>query len=733
VRIDVVLIDKDQQNMKMLSRVKDRKQRTVVSVLKVLLAAFAAFAMIGNLVNRSAEDSRSIGDLLKFEDSRSISNPRGTILVTDAEDSRSIGDLVNFEDSISISKPRGTILVTGAAGYIGSHTALQLLEKHYFVVGLDNLSRGSQRAVSVLSTFENFAFEYADLGNKEEINRIFEKYSISAVIHLASFSFVQESIRYPKLYKDNIERNTMNVVDSMLAHKVENIVFASSCSVYGNAAMLPLLTEDTPPRPTSQYGMSKLKAEQYITSKASLTAHIMRYFNVVGADPKGRLGANPRPQFDKYGRLWTQCMAVVRGQRSCVKINANQFRDYVHVDDVARANIAALEAPKDTDAVRVWNVASSKKVLTEDFIATAEAVSETSIPICKSGDPEQSSRANEPDNPIGSAARLETTLGWKPRYIHLDEVLSTAWHYDRDKKAETAIIMFDTRGLDVDLDSNYIYHRWTADLNYQYARRHGYDFIYMKSDGIISYESDPAESVNKKSDGVNSKYKTRANCYLELPEKNSTVPRGASWCKLLAVASVLERGYSTVVMIDSDAFFKLDAPDIETSFFREPGDERLVWFPTNAPWEPKLPNGGMQIWRSPSPASWRLLRQWWQINLSPQENCYEQDALWKIVTGFFDGVCQSERAPTRAKACGVGILDLDFNDEKKWKKKTLPNIHIPSVPHYIKLRKKVIRSEWAKLEDARSNNVFDKVEVMPPRETKRLQRVLGMSTENAYC
>ena len=146
----------------------------------------------------------------------------------------------------------------------------------------------------------------------------------------------------------------------------------------------------------------------------------------------------------------------MRGQRSCIKSNANQqFRDYVHVDDVARANIAALEAPQGTDAVCVWNVASSKKYLTEDFVATAEAVLGTSIPICKRGGPEENRRKHDPDNPIGSAARLEATLGWKPHYVHLAEVLSTAWHCARDKKAETAIVMFDTRGLDVDLDSDW--------------------------------------------------------------------------------------------------------------------------------------------------------------------------------------------------------------------------------------------------------------------------------------
>jgi hypothetical protein len=138
-RMDVVDIA-DQQNIRTILRVKDNLKKQTVSVLKVLLAVSAAFALIRNLGrgmhmlrgDRSAEYSISIGDLFA-------------------------------EYPISISKPRGTILVTGAAGYIGSHTALRLLEKSYFVVGLDNLSRGSQRAVSVLSSFENFAFECADL------------------------------------------------------------------------------------------------------------------------------------------------------------------------------------------------------------------------------------------------------------------------------------------------------------------------------------------------------------------------------------------------------------------------------------------------------------------------------------------------------------------------------------------------------------------------------------------
>eukprot|EP00522_Entomoneis_paludosa_P007067 CAMPEP_0172444910 /NCGR_PEP_ID=MMETSP1065-20121228/4925_1 /TAXON_ID=265537 /ORGANISM="Amphiprora paludosa, Strain CCMP125" /LENGTH=275 /DNA_ID=CAMNT_0013195671 /DNA_START=199 /DNA_END=1023 /DNA_ORIENTATION=+ len=229
-------------------------------------------------------------------------------------------------------------------------------------------------------------------------------------------------------------------------------------------------------------------------------------------------------------------------------------------------------------------------------------------------------------------------------------------------KNKTIILMVDSRSLDMDLNNTYIYWRWAAEMNFYYAQKHRYDFQYIRSqsyDDPYHNKSLSPERINSlENDGTDGITKTKAHCYLEIPSQNLSVSRGAAWCKLLAIASVLDRGhYSTIVLLDSDMFFQLDAPKISSlidtyriDFKNErdnsttPFTEPTVWFSSNHPWGTYHRNTAMQIWQvNPQQQQhdsrreghvWKLLRQWWQINKNPQSHAYEQSALW-IIAGVW--------------------------------------------------------------------------------------------------
>lgn len=327
------------------------------------------------------------------------------------------------------------------------------------------------------------------------------------------------------------------------------------------------------------------------------------------------------------------------------------------------------------------------------------------------------------DDERAKAAAVETTFASWP-----EPSLTTS----------AAIVMFDTRKLDVNLNSSYIYHRWAADLNYQYALSHGYDFFYIQSDGVVSYHHNTTNETNLLSvemDGKESVSKTRTSCYLQFG--NVTQPRGAPWCKLLGVAAAMERAdayYSTVVMIDSDAFFKLGAPDIETIIkntttatadqLNQP-ERVLVHLPFDAPRHPRKPNTGLQIWRN-TPESWSFLRQWWQTNHSPTTHAYEQSGIDSLL----------KARGYRLEDCGIGLLHMKMMMKTEWNDPALPAVHLP---HQHKLlREAVMRSEWNKIvpkndDTARNKTVLDRVVIMSAKETFRLQRLLGMNSNNTYC
>lgn len=325
------------------------------------------------------------------------------------------------------------VLVTGVAGYIGSHMALKLLERDFIVYGVDNLSRGSHKAILKLQKSPRFEFFDLDIGNKDIFNDLFRRIKFDTVFHFAGNAFVTESIHFPELYRANITENSKILVDLMVLHKIPRLVYSSSCAVYGNPETVPI-TESTLTRPVSPYGQAKLDAEKYITSHVSSTfkADLLRYFNVVGADSRGRIGENPRKSLAQYARLWTSCLDVVYKRKRCVKIrdsflhtpDGTSIRDYVHVEDLVDAHLAVIEIPKENH-VDVWNVAINNPVSTFNFIETARNVTGHFIPICF----EQNSESFSPAALYATGDRLRGLTGWRPRYTDLHSMLETSWKW----------------------------------------------------------------------------------------------------------------------------------------------------------------------------------------------------------------------------------------------------------------------------------------------------------------
>jgi UDP-arabinose 4-epimerase len=344
------------------------------------------------------------------------------------------GDQCNNIDShAAMAQP--PIIVTGVAGYIGSHAALKLLEMGHIVVGIDNLSRGSTKALDVLRTYAEFRFHEINLGDIQSLDMIMKEYKHArTVLHFAAIAFTLESVEFPELYKANITTNTEILVDSMIRHKIPQLVYSSSCSVYGSPTDFPI-TEETIPSPVSPYGIAKLNAEKYIQKQASagnVRAHILRYFNVVGADPKGRLGENPRQNLAKYARLWTATVDTIFKRRKCVTLydstldttDGTAIRDYVHVSDLVDAHLSVLkygfQIPVDT-----WNIGTGTGVSTKEFIAAARQVSGKDIPICL----ETRKESHNPPKLYASAQKLMRATSWRPKYVDIATALKTAWDY----------------------------------------------------------------------------------------------------------------------------------------------------------------------------------------------------------------------------------------------------------------------------------------------------------------
>ena len=284
-----------------------------------------------------------------------------------------------------------SILVTGGAGYIGSHTCVELLEAGYDVVVVDNLYNASEESLKRVEkiTGKSVTFYEADILDKDALNKIFDAHQIEAVIHFAGYKAVGESVAKPIEYYHNNMTGTLVLCDVMRAHGVKNIVFSSSATVYGDPAQIPI-TENCPKgQPTNPYGWTKSMLEQVLTdihtSDNEWNVILLRYFNPIGAHKSGIIGEDPK---GIPNNLVPYVAQVAVGKRECLGVFGNDYdtpdgtgvRDYIHVVDLAVGHVKAIEKLKEKPGVEVYNLGTGNGYSVLQVVAAFEKACGHAIP-----------------------------------------------------------------------------------------------------------------------------------------------------------------------------------------------------------------------------------------------------------------------------------------------------------------------------------------------------------------
>ncbi len=319
------------------------------------------------------------------------------------------------------------ILVLGGAGYIGSHTVYELIDAGRDVVVADNLLTGFRAAVHPKARFY-----LADIRDRQAMDRIFESEQIEGVIHFAASSQVGESMQDPLKYYDNNLGGTTVLLQSMVAHGVDKIVFSSTAATYGEPERIPILETDRT-APTNCYGETKLAMEKMMgwTSRAHGLRYVaLRYFNACGAHPSGCIGEAHAPET----HLIPLILQVPAGKRQEISVFGDDYpthdgtciRDYIHVTDLAQAHILALDYLLAGGESNVFNLGNGVGFTVQEVIQVAREVTGHPIPtrICPR-------RAGDPAQLVASAEKARSVLGWKPRYDDLKTIVATAWAWHK--------------------------------------------------------------------------------------------------------------------------------------------------------------------------------------------------------------------------------------------------------------------------------------------------------------
>jgi len=316
------------------------------------------------------------------------------------------------------------ILVTGGAGYIGSHTVVELLERGEEVVVVDNLQTGHREAVL------GGTFYQADIRDSEAMNEVFAKHDIEAVIHFAANSLVGESVEQPLKYYDNNVYGSQKLMEVMVKHGVRKIVFSSTAAVYGEPQRVPIDEHDLTV-PTNPYGDTKLAMEKMFRwgdRAYGIKSLSLRYFNAAGAHPNGLIGEDHNPET----HLIPVILQVPLGKRDAISVFGDDYptedgtciRDYIHVMDLANAHYLALQRLRDKEESGIYNLGNGQGFSVNQVIEVTRRVTGHAIPAKVSP-----RRAGDPAVLVASSERAKSELGWKPQYADLEKIVETAWSW----------------------------------------------------------------------------------------------------------------------------------------------------------------------------------------------------------------------------------------------------------------------------------------------------------------
>ena len=330
-----------------------------------------------------------------------------------------------------------SILLTGGAGYIGSHTCVEMLNAGYDIVVVDNYSNSSPEALKRVKelTGKDFPIYEADVCDGEAMNALFDREKIEAVIHFAGYKAVGESVQKPLMYYRNNLDSTMTLLEVMRAHGVKRLVFSSSATVYGMQEKMPL-TEDMPIGGClNPYGWTKCMIEQILfdvaKAESDWTMVLLRYFNPVGAHESGRIGENPN---GIPNNLMPRITQAVIGKIPPIQVMGTDYptpdgtclRDYIHVVDLARAHVAALLYLRKGGETVICNCGYGRGSSVREVIAAVKKASGVDFTVI-----EGPRRAGDPPRLVADNRRLLATLNWKPEHDSLDEIVTTALNWER--------------------------------------------------------------------------------------------------------------------------------------------------------------------------------------------------------------------------------------------------------------------------------------------------------------
>lgn len=323
------------------------------------------------------------------------------------------------------------ILVTGGAGYIGSHAVLALQQAGYDVLVLDNLSGGHRELIEQTLRVKLII---GDISDRLLLDRLFATYPIAAVMHFAAYISVGESVTNPNKYYRNNVVGTLTLLEAMVAASIKQLVFSSTCALYGNPKFIPL-TEDHPQDPISPYASSKQMVERILADfdlAYGLKSVRFRYFNAAGADPGGLLGEDHEPET----HLIPLVLLAALGKYETISILGTDYptadgtctRDYIHVSDLARAHILGLKYLQDGGTSDVFNLGNGSGFSVREVIEAARKVTRREIKVV-----ERDCRPGDPPVLVGSSEKARQVLGWQPQYADLEEILTHAWRWHQQR------------------------------------------------------------------------------------------------------------------------------------------------------------------------------------------------------------------------------------------------------------------------------------------------------------